>query len=282
MLSSGKAETLSPVQPMSAPLTTVIPAKRGWGCWCLASCVLVPLVFGLVATVYALWITAASGVVRIPILSSMAYAKHDPLRVVAPEKGTGLELISPEMLKALEQGNTNPEALNAMFSEEQLAALTKQLGRLSNGAPSGHLNIDVSEGMLTGSLRQTASKTNATAESSSQKEKPTFDLTRAQITVSKNQGIEVYLPFAENVQGSALRAYLRPSIVDESLRLDLTDLWIGNLHIPASWVGLFSREALDKALESAAPSLKQSFILSTLDVGEGNVHLEGTFVSGAL
>lgn len=243
---------------------------------------MVPLAFGLVITGFALWFTAASGAARIPVLSSLAYEKSYPLRIVQPEKGSGLELISADALKAIEEGGTDPQALDAVFSEEQMAALTKQFAKLSSGISANHLKIDLSEGMLTESLRQTAASMKTASEASSKNEKPVFDLARAQIAVSKERGVEVYLPFLDNPQASSVRFYLRPSVLDGSLRLVLTDVWIGNLRVPPSWANAFSRGALNDALNSVAPTLKQSLVLTTLDVDEGNVHLEGTFAPGAL
>lgn len=271
----------------SAPVAAATPAKRGWGCWCLASCVAVPLAIGFVALIYALWLAAASGVVRIPVLTAFAYEKHEPLRVVMAQKGTGLDLISPDALKALEKGGTDPEALDAVFGEEQMDALTKQLAKLSTGFSANRLNVDVSEGMLTASLQRTAASVKTATEQNAQeentkKEKPVFDLAHAQIVISKAKGVEVYLPFAENPQQSSLRIYLVPSAVDGSFRLAVTDVWIGNLHVPNAWVDTFSQNTLDEALRQAAPGMKESFILTTLDVGEGNVHLEGTLAPGAL
>lgn len=278
-----KTEGLLSAQPKPSPAPTAPTAtgkKPNWGCWCLGGCLAIPLVLIVGVASVGAYVAAKAGIANIPVFS-LAYKEHQPLRAVAPDTKT-VALFPVDAFKSLEgldQPGADPEAaLNNLFNDENVQAFFSNLEKTA-GSATGRLSFELTEGMLTASLRQAAAAAPQTTGTTKEGEpEQPFDLTRAQIAISEQKGVEVFLPLKNNPQNTAVRIYLRPSLADGALTVSLLDVWVGNLRVPPSWVESLDRDGIQEAFRSAAPGMKEHLELKSVTVKEGAVKLEGRFL----
>ncbi len=266
-------------KPSPAPISPTEKKPVRWGCWCLGGCLAIPLVLILGVASVGAFFASKAGIVHVPVFS-LVYKEHQPLRPVTPDKKT-VALFPADAFKSLEgldqPGADTEAALNDLFNDENVQAFFKNLEKTA-GSASGRLSFDLTEGMLTASLRQAATTVPKTSEGKTAADDQPFDLSRAQIAISSAQGVEVFLPLKDNKQHSSVRVYLRPSLVDGALSVSLLDVWVGNLQVPTSFVKQLDEEGLRKAFASAAPGMKEHLDLKSVTVEDGVIKLEGRFL----
>jgi|GEM_PF-5927742 len=275
------AAPVSSVVPSAAPAPVPAIPRSRVGC-CVAGCVGVPLLLTLIAVGAGAWVAAKAGVARVPVLSRFAYEAHAPVRMVpdAPENGAGL--FSTDALAAFQNDAlTQEEALERFLTEENLSAFFGNLERLGQAGAGGRLNVALTDAMLTASVRQTAARQDAANQAPAadqdhpQKQNGPFDMARAQLAVSRQRGIELFLPLRDNVQGSSVRMYLRPAVEDGALVLHVAEAWVGNLRVPASLVATFSDAVVAGPLRAAADDMRARLVWTHVEVEDGAVRLEG-------
>lgn len=269
----------APPKPSPAPAapTGIKNTPRGW--WCLGGCLAIPLALLLGVSGVGAYFVSKAGLAHIPVFS-LAYKEPQPIYAVTPDKNA-TSLVPADAFKALEgldQPGADTEAiLNDVFRKKNVQAFLANIQKAS-GSASDRLSFGLTEGMLTATLRQAAISVPKNTEGTQGKEDQPFDLARAQIAISAQQGVELFLPFKNNPQHSALRVYMRPAAVDGALTLSLVDVWIGNLRIPPSLVERLDVEGVQKAFASAAPQMKEHVELTSVTVKDGTVQLEGRFL----
>ncbi len=274
-----------PVPPPPAPPASASRGGRKTGTkfCCGCSCAAL-LLFGLLVG-WVLWIVAAMGVAPIPLFSRLAYRVPEPIRVTEAE--TALKMpFDPAKLDALqdfklkEGEEPTPEQLEQfeqLFDEQALQDLFAQLDTLGGSLTSNRFRFEITEGMLTATLRQAA----AVAPKETSADAPSlFDLSRAQIAISESRGFEVFLPLANNAERSALRVYLLARATEDGrLDLDIRDLWLGNFHFPKWFTEPFNQGLFRKAVAALSPELAKYAILERLEIKDGSVTLEGELTS---
>jgi hypothetical protein len=211
----------------------------------------------------------------------MAYRAPEPIRVVEAEAALSTPF-DPAKLDALqdfelkEGEEPSPEQLaqfEELFDEQALQDLFAQLDTLGGSLTSNRFRFEITEGMLTATLRQSAL---AMPKETSAEVPSLFDLSRAQIAISKNRGLEVFLPLADNDQRSAIRVYLLARAAEDGqLVLDIQDIWLGNFHFPKWFTEPFNQGLFRKAVAALSPELLKYAVLERLEVGEGSVTLTG-------
>lgn len=268
-------------QPKPSPAPTSPTAKKptNWGCWCLGGCLAIPLILALGVAGTGAYFASKAGIAKIPLFS-LAYKEHAPLRTVTPDKKVA-NLFPADAFKALEgldqPGADAEAAMTELFNDENVQEFFNNLQRTA-GSVSGRLSFELTEGMLTASLRQAAAAAPKTTDTPEKEPEQPFDLTRAQIAISEQKGVEVFLPLKDNAQNSSVRVYLRPSLVDGALTISLLDVWVGNLRVPPSWVESLDKDGIQEAFRSAAPGMKEHLQLNAVTVEDGAVKLEGRFL----
>ncbi len=155
--------------------------------------VLVAMIFG------GAWVVAATGLVSVPFLTPIAYHEPVPARIVTP-------------------GQSAQDVLAASFQ----ALITERLQAGSGQMLDRAVSVTIPESALTASLRQglEAAKYDF------------IDASRAQVSIDKDAGLEIFLPVAQNQERSAVRLRLLVSEKDGMLAADVTEASLGSLQMP--------------------------------------------------
>lgn len=266
-------------KPSPAPSSPTAKKPINWGCWCLGGCLAIPLILVLGVASTGAYFAAKAGITKIPVFS-LAYKEHQPLRSVTPDtKAPPLFPVDAfKALEGLDQPGADAEAaMEELFNDKNVQEFFANLERTA-GSASGRLSFELTEGMLTASLRQAAAAAPKTPDAPAQEPEQPFDLARAQIAISEQKGVEIFLPLKDNEQHSSVRVYVRPAVVDGALTISLLDVWVGNLRVPPSWVESIDRDGIQEAFRSAAPGMKEYLQLQAVTVEDGAVKLEGRFL----
>lgn len=190
------------------------------------------------------WTAAATGLVRLPVISAMAYAKPEPNHLVAP----GLPLDTK---------------INNDLTAEINRRLVAGRGQLTDRT----ITLELPETGFTALFR-------SLVEESGVKE---IDAAGAQIAVIPNQGLELFLPLADNPQASALVVGLQV-VPDERglLAVKITDLQLGAFNLP----GFFYRPILDPLIEQNLEQLNRDWgryaTFQDIKYETGQVRVTGT------
>ena len=177
----------------------------------ILTCLIIIIVFVLVAGGWISSTVARTGLVEVPVFTSLFYEQPAPLREVVATVPIE-ETLSDQITETINDriaaigGTEIDRSFSFSFAEEALSATV--LGLLSE------------DGFL--------------------------ENKDAQVVVEKSLGIEVFLPVADNPLQTAITAEMNPFIDQEGLvRVDLTKLKIGSLVLPQWLVNLVLSRPLD-------------------------------------
>lgn len=200
-------------------LKTVRQAGRPRRPWLTCGIVLL-LAFALVAFAAA-WVLAATGLVNIPGVSSAAYEAPTPVHPVAPG-----------------------EPLDVFVSRALNDTLSRRLAESGGLLDDRRITIDIPESSFTASIRAALSQTDQTV----------FDPGTAQAAVIP-EGLELFLPFKDNPQGSALTLVLAFEAKEGVLDPVVRSVRVGALRLPAPLVQAAIVPAVQQSLAPFAQEL---------------------------
>ncbi len=153
---------------------------------------------------FALWMgsmVAATGLVRVPVLSQFAYNQPQPIHEV--ELGVTAEV----------------------FLEEALARALAEKMRAGNlGALDRSISLALPDSAMTTSLRLLVADM----------EVPLLDLRRLQIAIDPSVGIEIFVPVKDSVLETAVIVQLRMAVESGAIIVEPTSATLGNLTIPVT------------------------------------------------
>jgi hypothetical protein len=181
------------------------------------TCSMVMLVLFLVAALWGAWSVAATGLVRVPVFTALAYDTPVPYREVTP--GVSVETY-----------------LNEVFTSTLTRRLYEGGGQLTNRS----IEVRLSEASLTASVRTFLEES----------ELSWIDASHAQVVIDPEVGAEVFVPFDASLAGqrSALRLQFELSTQDGKLMVVPTTVLVGNAHIPDFVTATFFKPLLEAEL----------------------------------
>lgn len=98
-----------------------------------------------------------------------------------------------------------------------------------------------------------------------------FEASGSQVAVVNGHGVEVFLPFMESEQRSALIIGLTLDLEDGKVSPRLTSLHVGNLPIAPSIANLLVISSLRSAIESFNNQISQVVTIASIDYANGSV-----------
>ncbi|MFA4917549.1 MAG: hypothetical protein WC560_12885 [Syntrophales bacterium] len=215
---------------------------RGGHRWKLGCGILFLAVF-LVTIGFVTWILTASGVVTVPVVSTLVYKVPTPLHSVS----TGVPL-------------------EAYVSEKFGSILTSRLQSGSGSINDRSIEISLPESSITTSFRTILTDNKIGF----------VDATTAQVAIDEKQGIEIFLPLVNSSNGNALRFFLKLGSKDSRLIIDNTQIKIGNLTVP-SWLSNLLIELLMKqGLDSLNQEIGRYTSIEKIETISGALKIFGT------
>ena len=187
--------------------------RRPWlTCSLLALCALVA------ACVWIAWTVAATGLLHVPVFTSLAYEPPAPIREVTP----GVPVAT-------------------VLRETFTSTLTRRLYQGGGNLIDRSIEVHVSEASLTASLRTFLEEANF----------EWIDVSQAQIVVEPEAGMEVFIPFSSDFSPlhSAITLQGDLSVTQEGhLVVTPAQVVVGRARIPQVLIGLFINPFLEAEL----------------------------------
>jgi hypothetical protein len=202
--------------------------------------VLVIILVGVV--LWLSWIVAATGLVHVPVLTSLVYEKPEPVRVVTA--GVPVETY-----------------VHSFVTREVVERVQAGRGALTDTS----LVLTIPDNALTASARG----------ASAQEVDLYFDLETSQVAVDPAIGFEIFLPVKDNEQDTAVKVSVWSEVDHSTLAVTITDVWVGNYHVPSWLVGVFAEKYLQHMILELNQELSKYVSISTLYFEEGTVTLAG-------
>lgn len=186
--------------------------------------------------------TAMTGLVTIPFVTSVAYHEPAPSRTV----------------------NAGASVQDVLAGEFQ-ALITQRLQSGSGQIADRSVSVEIPETALTASLQQglAAAKYGF------------FDMTRAQISSSAADGLEIFLPVAQNQQHTAIRLTIGLSIDAGVLKAQATSVTIGALALPRWIAGAIFDPPLAQGLVQFNEDVLKYITLTRVQPTDGAVAIDG-------
>ncbi|MFA6131787.1 MAG: hypothetical protein WC702_01800 [Patescibacteria group bacterium] len=217
-----------------------LPQRHGhgrlWGCLFL-------FLILLLAVVGLAWIVAASGLINVPVLSSLAYKTPAPLHVVAA--GAPLE---------------------TYISETFGAVLTERLQSGAGSLADRSVELSLSENSITTSFRTLLKDNNLSF----------FSGNLAQVAIDERQGVEIFLPIAGQSNGNALRFIVIPAAKDGLVVAEDIKIKIGNLSIPSFLTNIILKPIINNGLSYLNQEIGRYALIDRLETTTGFLKVFGT------
>lgn len=208
----------------------------------LLGCLLTIVIPSTFLVILAAWLTAATGLVKVPVISSFAYDKPSPIRVVEP--GVPLDTV---------------------ISNELTKEVTRRIQQGGGTIQNRRITLALPEESFTASMRTVLEESNI-AE---------IDPTNAQAAVNEDIGMELFLPLANNAQESAIRLRVKAVVENGLFDLLVTDVWIGDLHLPRFLSDMLLGPVIDANMEQFNQEIGKYLTIQQIRYGAGAVTLEG-------
>ncbi|MFC1788125.1 hypothetical protein ACFLZY_02815 [Patescibacteria group bacterium] len=207
------------------------------------------VVLFLVSVGSLIWMVASTGLIKIPVFSAWAYHKPEPTRIVLTEKS--LETVIEEAIKT--------EVMNRIQTSG--GVLTDR-----------QISLNLPESALTASFR----------ESLQDSDQNTIDYSQSQIAIINGQGLEIFMPFADSIQESAVVAQVALSPVDGLFTVDQIKVWIGQCKIPQLLSETLLRSMIDQGLNEVNQELGKFAKIDQIIYQDGSVELSGQITVNVL
>lgn len=208
----------------------------------MLTCSLVILFFVVCFFAWMAWLVAATGLIRLPLFTSLAYHTPEPIHTVEP--GVPVDV----------------------FVNEQLTSeVTKRLQAGSGVIEDRTISLTISESSLTATLRSLMEESGLTF----------LDASVAQIVLSPSSGASLFVPFTNNDLHSAIALEMAVGVLDGKISLTPTLLRVGSLEVPR----VFLVRLLDPLIAQEVATLNDELTgyaaVSAVEVTEGFVTLTG-------
>lgn len=227
-----------------APVDVERPrTRRSGGCF---SFLIAFVVVGLVGLMGISFVVAATGLVRIPLMSSLAFRAIEPVRVVEA---------SSEDLSLWFTGALRQESLR----QARLGTLNRNVA------------FTIPEAILTGVVRSVGSTVDVS-------DVP-IDFSRVQVAVVE-ESLEVFLPLKETETAVLVR--VEPQLVDETVSWDIQSVRVGRIRIPQSVVDRLLKNSVEIGTSDLVESLGGVMQVRGISVSEEGLKIEGELVPGIL
>lgn len=218
--------------------------EHGGRKWWLGGCGILFLIFLFLAGAAA-WLTAASGLMTIPVLSNWAY--HEPQPIHKSATGSPAEVYLTEAFSSL---------------------LTERLQAGSGQLLDRSVEISLSESSLTASFKDWLALNNLTQ----------FDNERAQVALDKVQGVEFFLPLANQVNNNALRLLVSLKVENSQVAISSVKISIGNLTAPFWLSDAVLKPFLSEGLGFLNNQIDQYATVENIQILDGSLFFSGTLI----
>ena len=208
----------------------------------LVTCAVIVFAIILFLIAAALWIVASTGVVMLPAFSRLAYDVPQPVRVVSP--GVPVEtyvqtVVSEEIVKRLYsgQGVLADETMSITLPENALTATLQSMGDV--------VGMDL------------------------------FDIEESQVALDETIGAELFFPFKNSEQQTAVRLHMMAVAEDGVVTIEVRDVWVGSLHVPMWLVGVAADAYLKNGLVELNEQMGQYVRINEIEYDNGSMTLSG-------
>lgn len=208
--------------------------------WLTCSLILLAVLVGV--CVWGLWITAATGLVRVPVFTDLAYEVPAPTRPVTP--GVPVE---------------------AVLKEAFTSTLTRRLyeggGTLSNRS----MSVQLEESSLTASWRSLLEEGNL----------DWIDVSGAVVVVDSNVGVEVFVPLLGSELKTAVTFTFDLGAQEGNLVVTPTKIQVGKARIPNFLIALFLKPLLEAELAKLNAASVGYTKISTIEIFPRAISISG-------
>ncbi len=198
----------------------------------------------LLVGLFVAWQVAATGFVKIPVISSVAFSDPKPVHVV--------------------QGGISVEQLSESYFK---TTIIKRLQAGGGELKDRTVELKLPETSLTTTLRNELSKSSF----------PFIDAKRAQIAVLDSQELEIYLPVLYKDQSTALSARIALRADQGSFGLDLLKVKIGSFEAPNALIASLIQPFVNRELVSLNQALSSYMQVNSIVTRDGFLDVAGTF-----
>lgn len=181
--------------------------------WLTCSLILLMVLVGV--CVWGLWTTAATGLVRVPVFTDLAYEIPVPTRPVTP--GVPVETV-----------------MNEAFTSTLTRRLYEGGGTLTNRS----ISVQLEESSITASLRSFLEEGNF----------DWIDASGVQVVVDPDVGVELFVPIFRSELTTAVTFTFDFGAQDGNLIVTPTKIQIGNAQIPDFLIAVFLKPLLEAEL----------------------------------
>jgi hypothetical protein len=207
--------------------------------WLTCSVILLLLLSGFF--VWLGWAVASTGLIEIPLLTSLAYDPPAPIRIVEP--GSPIETVAQEVFTS---------------------TLTSRLQSGSGELLDRSMTLTLSESSLTATVQSLIEESGI----------GWIDSSLAQVVLDPSVGVELFAPLRNNPRGSAITLLADVGVQDGNVTITPTQAQIGDLTLPSVLLSLLN-SLVQEQLESLNTSLRGYANLTSVSMTEGTVALVG-------
>lgn len=190
------------------------------------------------------WMIAATGLIRVPGFSSLAYQTPQPERLVS--SGVPLE-----------------QVVNNQVKTTLMQRLQAGKGKLEDRS----VDFRVTEESLTSSLRTLLEKSGD----------QTFKTSTVQVTVNPDTGFTFFLPLQNSDSHTAIQISIVAHVTDGTIELLPNFFSIGSLPISSSLIAFFLQPFLQTKLADLNQTVGSYVKLNAITYAQGQVNVTGTF-----
>ncbi|MCR4314224.1 MAG: hypothetical protein NUV84_03190, partial [Candidatus Uhrbacteria bacterium] len=208
--------------------------------WLTCSLILLAVLVGV--CVWGLWITAATGLVRVPVFTYLAYEVPVPTRSVTP--GVPVEAV-----------------LKQAFTSTLTRRLYEGGGTLSNRL----MSVQLEESSLTASWRSLLEEGNL----------DWIDVSGSGVVVDPDVGVEVFVPILGSELKTAITFTFDLSAQEGNLVVTPTKIQVGKARIPNFLIVLFLKPLLEAELAKLNAAMIGYTKISTIEIFPRAVSISG-------
>lgn len=199
--------------------------------WLTCSLILLAVFVGV--CVWGLWTVAATGLVRVPVFTDLAYKVPTPTRPVTP--GVAVETV-----------------MNEAFTSTLTRRLYEGGGTLSNRS----IHVQLEESSITASLRSFLEEGNM----------DWIDASGAQVVVDPDVGVELFVPIFGSELATAATLSFDLWVQEGNLIVTPREIQVGNARVPDFLIALFLKPFLEAELTQLNAAMVGYAKISTIEI----------------
>lgn len=210
--------------------------------WFACSLIILAIMMGVL--VWGVWTMAATGLVRIPIFTSLAYDVPEPLRDVKP--GVPVEVV---------------------LEEQFTTTLTRRLYEGGGVLENRTIETSITEESLTATMRTLIEESGI----------DWIDPLRSHVIIEPGQGVVIFLPLSQPNNGlqTAIRAVFEISATDGVIAVVPADVVVGSARVPDVLVSVFLTPLLEAELAKINELVVGYASISSIEMYSGELVLQG-------